>query len=274
MLRFKKQLITCLFLGLALAGNAFAESPAHGADHGASHDAGHNAGHGAAHHWGYQGEGAPSHWGDLDPEFKTCKVGKAQSPIDLVAATMSKGNAGGLKVNYSKVPLVLTNNGHTLQVDYQPGSTLTLGDKSYELLQFHFHNTSEHTLNGKSFPLEVHFVHKNAQGQLAVVGAFVEEGAENAALKAVFAKAPKEVVAKQTIHGESINGADVLPANKEYMAYTGSLTTPPCTEAVSWNVLTTPVKVSKAQIAQFETIYRDNYRPVQALNGRAVILNK
>lgn len=264
MLRMQKQLLISLFFGFTLVGNGFAESPVKA----------HGAGHGPAHHWGYEGHGAPAHWGDLDPEFKTCQAGKAQSPIDLVPATMTQGKGGSMQIAYNKTPLVMTNNGHTLQVDYQPGSSLTLGENTYELVQFHFHNTSEHTLNGKSFPLEVHFVHKNAQGQLAVVGAFLEEGAENAALKAVFTKAPKEEVSKQPIQGESINGADVLPANKEYMAYTGSLTTPPCTEAVSWNVLTNSVQVSKAQIEQFQAIYHGNYRPVQPLQGRKVTINK
>ena len=252
---------------MALVGTGLAESPVQ------HHDAGQGAAHGTGHHWGYAGAGAPANWGDLDPEFKACKAGIAQSPIDLVPATMTKGKGGSLKVAYNKVPLVMTNNGHTLQVDYQPGSNLTIGNSTYELVQFHFHNTSEHTLNGKSFPLEVHFVHKNAQGQLAVVGAFLEEGAENAALKAVFAKAPKEQIAKQPIPGESINGAEVLPENKEYMAYSGSLTTPPCTEAVSWNVLSNAIKVSKKQIQQFEAIYHGNNRPVQPMQGRSVTLN-
>ena len=220
--------------------------------------------------WSYVGETGPAQWGALDARYSVCSAGKAQSPIDLKAAQAEDGPA--LAIQYSDSSASISNNGHTVQVDFAPGGTLTLGPKTYDLLQFHFHSTSEHTVDGASFPLEVHFVHATAEGDLAVIGVMLNEGQENPAYKPVFDAVPAQPTEAPVPLASPLNADSLLPTSRTAYRYSGSLTTPPCSEAVAWHVLKDSVAVSAAQIAQFRAAYTGNNRPVMPLQGRAIQL--
>jgi len=224
-------------------------------------------------HWSYQGHGSAAHWAELDPGFTTCKLGKHQSPIDLQTKKVEKSaTANPIGFAYASGPGEVVNNGHTVQVNLPAAGAVTLDGTEYKLLQFHFHTPSEEKIDGKAYPLVAHLVHKNAQGQLAVVAVLFKTGKQNATLKPVFDKLP----AKQgeTAPLDAINPADLLPADRAYYAFMGSLTTPPCSEEVRWQVLKAPVEISAAQLASFKKLYAMNARPVQPLNGRKVVLSQ
>jgi carbonic anhydrase len=198
-----------------------------------------------------------------------CAEGKEQSPVDIPASAPI--NPAAIVFNYQPSALKIGNNGHTIQVDYAPGSSIQIEGKTYNLAQFHFHAMSEHTFNGHHRPLEIHFVHKSDDGEWAVVGIMLNPGAENAAYAPVFNNLPAQAGDPQTISGVTVNAAEMLPTSQRYYRYEGSLTTPPCTEGINWFVLTRPVQVSEAQIKAFEQIYDNNYRPVQPLNERTFL---
>lgn len=221
------------------------------------------------HHWGYSGEAAPQHWGELDPEFATCANGKSQSPIDL--GKSPKGHLKPVRLDYKKGATEILNNGHTVQVNYQPGSSLTLDERSFELKQFHFHAPSENTFNGKHFPLEGHLVHADQDGNLAVVAVMFSEGPANPLLASLWKMMPgKEGEANALTH--PLSAAGMLPAERHYYRFTGSLTTPPCSEGVRWLVVQKPVTASKAQIDAFtKAVGFPNNRPLQPLNARQVL---
>ena len=215
-----------------------------------------------------QSECGPANWGNLAEEFHLCKDGLNQSPVNLYRARDAKLPA--LKIDYKATPLTIVNNGHTAQVNYASGSTLTVGTKKYRLLQFHFHTPSEHLKDGRSYPLEAHLVHVDDYGNLAVLGLFLKEGdTTNSFLKPIFDNLPK-TEGEVDIEGVSVNVAGLLPRNRDYFSYAGSLTTPPCSEGVTWMVLDDAVTVSKAQIEQFHAVFHNNARPEQALNGRTI----
>lgn len=221
-------------------------------------------------HWGYDGEVAPEHWGDLSPDFAACSAGKQQSPVDIPATAAV--NPPRLHFSYRPSALTIVNNGHTIQVNYDQGSTLQVDGAAYPLVQFHLHALSEHTLNGAHTAMELHLVHKDSQDRIAVVGVMIKEGAYNAAYEPVLAHMPAEEGEPAAIAGVTVNAAALLPAQQSFYRYDGSLTTPPCSEGVTWFVMAEPVELSPAQIAAFEALYDHNYRPVQPLNGRTFLL--
>jgi carbonic anhydrase len=227
----------------------------------------------AAHpaHWSYSGATDAAHWAALDEGFKTCKLGQEQSPIDIVTRSAEKSaDAKPIKFAYAAGAAEVVNNGHTIQVNLPAGGTVSLGGTEYKLLQFHFHTPSEEKFDGKSYPLVAHLVHRDAQGHLAVVAVLFKVGHENAALKPVFAHLPAKEGQTVKIDG-AFDAAQLLPAARGYYAFAGSLTTPPCSEDVRWQVLKTPVELSSAQLASFRKLYAMNARPVQPLNGRKVL---
>ena len=211
----------------------------------------------------------PRYWGTLSPEFAACSTGTQQSPINIPADSLV--NAGELALSYEPTPLTIVNNGHTIEVEYEPGSTFDVAGTTFTLSQFHLHSESEHTLADARLPMELHLVHKSADGRLAVIGVLVKVGAENAAWVPVLDNMPAKEGEPEHIAGVSIDATDLLPADKSYYRYNGSLTTPPCTEGVNWFVMKNPVELSQAQIDQFRAIYQDNYRPAQPLNGRTFL---
>ena len=224
------------------------------------------SGHGGAH-WGYSAETGPAHWGDMKPEFSTCKTGKQQSPINISGA--HSASLPSISFSYQATPLNVVNNGHTIQVNYAPGSHITVDGKQYELLQFHFHSPSEHEINGKPADMVAHLVHKAADGQLGVIGVLMKKGANNPLIEKIW----KHLPTHEGEHSKAaikINVEDLLPADRAYYHYSGSLTTPPCSEGVNWMVLKNTVDVSAAQIGAFTDIFHKSTRPVQPLNGRRI----
>ena len=231
-----------------------------------------SADHDTAPHWTYEGDHGPSHWGGLEADFRTCQIGKYQSPIDIHGAKAA--DLPAIVFSYQPSPLKLVDNGHTVQVTYAPGSFITVGDQRYELQQFHFHHPAEEKVEGKSFPLVAHLVHKNNEGKLAVVAVLLTEGKANDSIGNIWKYLPAEEGKEVAPEGASVDVGALLPATRGYFTFAGSLTTPPCTEGVTWFVLQTPVPVSSEQVAAFAKKYPNNARPVQPLNGRAVQMTK
>lgn len=221
-------------------------------------------------HWSYEGHQGAPHWAELKEEFKTCGIGKSQAPIDIKTKAVKKANLKPIGFAYAAGAAEVVNNGHTIQINVPAGGSVSLDGVDYKLLQFHFHTPSEEKVDGKAYPLVAHFVHQNAEGKLAVVAVLFKEGKENAGLKAVFDNLPAKEGDVRALE-RSINPTDVLPVNATYYSFMGSLTTPPCSEDVRWQVMKTPVEVSKQQLAAFRKLFRMNARPVQPLNGRAVL---
>jgi len=220
--------------------------------------------------WSYEGNGAPEYWAELDEEFATCGSGREQSPVDIPLEAPVNGE--GLAFAYQETAVNILNNGHAIQVNYAAGSSVEIDDGTYDLAQFHFHGPSEHTLTGSNTALEMHLVHVNAEGGLAVVGVMIEAGDENAAYAPVFDNIPVEAGGARIVDGTSVNAIDLLPSDRSYYRYEGSLTTPPCSEGVKWHVLSHPVTLSADQIAAFTDIMEDGNRPVQPLNEREFIV--
>lgn len=217
-------------------------------------------------HWGYQGEHAPEHWAEMDPGFETCALGHMQSPIDIRDA--HPADLSEIGFDYHAGPAEAVNNGHTIVVNLPDSGGIDIGGAHYALVQFHFHTPSEEKIDGEAYPMEAHFVHKDAEGHLAVVAVMLKEGHKNAVLEKVFDALPVAEDGKRALG--ALNPAVLLPAKHGYYAYEGSLTTPPCSEGVRWQVLKRPIEVSESQIEAFRKLYPENARPVQPLNGREV----
>lgn len=217
--------------------------------------------------WGYTGKTGPAFWGSLSPDYLLAETGTQQSPIDISAS--SKKNMPQLQFNYAPARIDLVYNGHTVQENEEQGSFVSVGGRRFNLQQFHFHAPSEHTVGGKHSAMEMHLVHKDENGHVAVVGIMIEEGEHNAALDAVWDYLPSQVNKTRKVDVQ-FNAQSILPSDHSYFHYMGSFTTPPCTEDVDWFVMRKPIRFSKAQIARFTAIINHNNRPVQALNGRAI----
>lgn len=218
-------------------------------------------------HWSYSGDSGPEAWASLDPANALCRNGKRQSPIDIRDGI--KVDQEALGIDYQPSYFRIIDNGHTIQVSYGPGSRLSVMGRSYELLQFHFHRPSEERIDGRAFDMVVHLVHKDLEGHLAVLAVLLKEGRPNPLIQTLWNNLPLERN-QDYAPKASIQIADVLPANLDYYAYMGSLTTPPCSEGVLWLVLKQPVEVSREQIAIFSRFYTNNARPVQAANDRVI----
>lgn len=217
-------------------------------------------------HWGYAGETGPGKWATLSPENQACAIGHEQTPIDLTGAT--RANLGALKLGYPEVGATVVNNGHTIQVNCEPGASLQIGGQRHDLVQFHFHHPSEHLLEGRRFDLECHFVHRSDAGALAVLGVFIRPGAHSDMLGRVWSVMPQQEGASDA--RLRIDLAALLPREHAYFRYQGSLTTPPCTEGVTWTVLKRPIEASAAQIRAFAKLFPNNARPVAPRNARAL----
>ncbi|MFI4996758.1 MAG: carbonic anhydrase [Hyphomicrobiales bacterium] len=219
-------------------------------------------------HWSYEGGTGPDKWGDLDPADQVCSAGSQQSPLDIGATIKSR--LSPLRISWSKRADTIVNNGHTIQANFAEGSTLTVGNEKYTLLQFHFHRPSEHLINGRSFPMEAHFVHRNAAGVLAVIGVLMTTGKANPVFNKVVSTMPT-TEGPPVKADAAIDPNGLLPARRGYYAYEGSLTTPPCSEIVNWLLLTDPIQVADADVASFAKLYAMNARPAQRPNRRFVL---
>lgn len=222
--------------------------------------------------WSYSGQEGPRNWGDLSPENRQCKVGKNQSPINL-KEKVALGTVGlpSLDIYYRDVPLKVLNTGHTLQVNYPLGSYIKLGTARYELLQFHFHTPSEHQKDGFNYPMEVHMVHRDGEGNYAVLGVIFQEGESNPALNILLKNRPKKVGKLEIHRRASLNPTRFLPGNTEFYKYSGSLTTPPCSEGVLWMVFKQPIDASAEQLQQLNEIMGNNARPIQPNYARSLL---
>jgi carbonic anhydrase len=227
-----------------------------------------SAQHATHSHWAYEGEAGPTHWGALESSYKACGAGKEQSPIDIRDAKAAELPA--IAFSYRPTPLKVVDNGHTIQVSYAPGSFITVGGQRYELQQFHFHHPAEEKVAGRSYPMVAHLVHKNAAGHLAVVAVLMTKGAANPLVAKLWQNLPAESGRKANTAAEMIDASQLLPATRGYFTFSGSLTTPPCSEGVTWLVLKTPTEVSSGEVLTFARKYPHNVRPTQALNGRVV----
>ncbi len=226
--------------------------------------------YGGTVHWEYHGPHGPDHWGELDPAFETCATGTSQSPIDFTSNGITQyGFSEGLDISYSSSPVELKNNGHTVVFSYQPGSFINFNGKTFELLQFHFHARSEHTINGRHTALEAHLVHKASDGQLLVIGVLFDLGSPNQFVSKFWDNLPTEHLTFSS--SNTVNVEDLVLDQAGYLAYSGSLTTPPCSEGVQWIGLNQIQPVSADQFnAYFNLFGEDTYRPTQPLNGRDV----
>jgi carbonic anhydrase len=219
-------------------------------------------------HWTYEGIHGPEHWGELDQTSRVCAVGTQQSPIAIDASIEAK--LAPLQFSWARRTDTIVNNGHTIQVNLKSGGTLGVGTDRYELVQFHFHHPSEHLIHDKGFPMEVHFVHKNAAGSLGVIGVLMTIGKANP----VFAKIAATMPSAQgtTVAADPrIDPIGLLPTGRGYYRYSGSLTTPPCSETVDWMLLSDPVEVAEADVDVFAKLYPVNARPAQKLDRRFVL---
>lgn len=218
-------------------------------------------------HWGYHGTHGPAHWA---AEFPGCG-GYNQSPVNITGTV--EADLPSLAMNYQSSQVAAVNNGHTVQFTYDVGSTLTVNGQDYALVQFHFHSPSENRVKGNGYPLEAHLVHRSDNGALAVVAVLFNEGEENALLKTLWPSMPMAKGGQMANPALSYGIYELLPADKAYYRFSGSLTTPPCTEGVTWLVMQSPVSVSAEQLAQFRRAMgdQDTNRPVQPLNARVVM---
>jgi carbonic anhydrase len=228
-------------------------------------------------HWGYEGDDGPASWSSLSPVYALCGEGKGQSPIALTSGGAATGaqwsfNYGStlFKVAHNEHVNELVDNGHTIQVTVEEGSTLTLNGREYTLKQFHFHTPSEHTLDGKNLPMEMHMVHQDSAGGFAVVSVLFEEGKANANIAKLVANLPAAKGDTVTVANERLDLKIHLPSTEKAFHYVGSLTTPPCSEQVQWLVLQERISVSKEQVAAFAALIGPNNRPVQPLHTRTV----
>jgi carbonic anhydrase len=247
-----------------------------GDDHVAKdHDAGdhpakdHESSHGKeahdGHQWAYTGANGPEAWGDLAGANQLCANGEAQSPVDLDSHSASQGKKFP-EFHYGVAKLALKNNGHTLQADVPEEYYVFLRGKRYDLLQIHFHTSSEHELDGKQFPMEMHMVHKAQDSSLAVLGWFIDEGEANEELGKLWHELPKH--SGESTKPKQINLGAFHPKGAKLLTYQGSLTTPPCSEGVSWMVAQEPLSMSSEQITSFAKIFPMNARPLQTFGKR------
>jgi carbonic anhydrase len=228
---------------------------------------GHDNAAGGHAHWGYQGETGPDAWGRMQPEFATCANGQRQSPIDI---------RGGIRVDLEPVQFdyrasrfAVVDNGHTVQVNVEAGNAITAMGRRFDLVQFHFHRPSEERIDGRQFDMVAHLVHKNAEGKLAVVAVLLDRGSTHPLVQTVWNNLPLEKGDEVRASG-TLDLANLLPQDRRYHTYMGSLTTPPCSEGVTWIVMAQPVAISSEQIGVFSHLYPMNARPVQAASGRLI----
>ena len=218
----------------------------------------------ASPEFGYFGATGPGLWGGLDPAWGACANGHTQSPVDLSGDLVrSRSHDAKLSFDYGHSTTgEIFNNGHTVEIETEGKNVVTIDGVAYSLTQFHFHSPSEHTINGDGYDMELHLVHTSATGATAVVAVFLDRGHTSGALSTIFEQLPRDV----DVHHELEGAFDVrafLPQTVPNVQYSGSLTTPPCTEGVHWVVLLSPKTVSEEDMAQFHERIHFNARPVQ-----------
>jgi len=259
---FMRIIACCGIIFLSIHNVLLAEEPAHNKLTSHHYFTKATASHKAE--WSYQGETGPTHWGKLDPSYAAAATGLAQSPIDVPKKQALKAELPELRFEYQDEQLTEYNNGHTIQHDSSTGSKLWVGKDEFSLEQFHVHTPSEHKVDGKQFPMEIHFVHKSTKGQVAVVAVFVEASEANVGQPFELPRFKGDGI----VYERPFNTKWLLPTNHRYWSYLGSFTTPPCTEGIRWIVLQEPIQLPKTTIARCAAILGNNNRPIQSLHGR------
>lgn len=219
-------------------------------------------------HWSYEGPGGPENWAGLDPKNRLCGTGQRQSPIDIRDGV--RVDLEPIRFDYKLSNFRIVDNGHTVQVNVGPGSSLAVMGRYFDLVQFHFHRPSEERINGKGFEMVVHLVHKDLDGRLAVVAVLIERGKMNPVVQTLWNNLPLEKNVDYAPDGVSIDLDQLLPGDRSYYTYMGSLTTPPCSEGVLWMVMKQPAQLSADQIGIFARLYPMNARPIQSVRGRMI----
>ena len=221
--------------------------------------------------WSYEGDKGPAHWGALDPDYAVCGSGRAQSPIAI--GTARKADLPALRFAYRAGSINIINNGYTaVRLDYPAGNGnfLIVGDKRYELTQFHFHRPSEEAIHGKTTDMVLHLMHQGSDGKVVGVAVMLKEGRANPTIDRLWKYMPQSAGKAHLIPDVTIDPQNLVPTSTGYYRYEGSVTAPPCTEGVTWYVMKTPMEVSANEIAAFTKLYPHDVRPVQPLNGRVV----
>lgn len=217
--------------------------------------------------WRYEGEQGPAAWARLAPEYALCGTGQRQSPIDITDGI--KVTLDAVQFEYRPSAFRVLDNGHTVLVNVAPGNAIEVLGKRYELVQFHFHRPSEERIDGKPFDMVVHLLHKSSDGKLAMVAVLLESGSAQPVVQSVWNNLPLEKGDEVVATGQ-IDPSGLLPEDRRYYTYMGSLSTPPCSEGVLWMVMKTPVHISPEQLQIFARLYPMNARPVQPLHGRLI----
>jgi carbonic anhydrase len=225
-------------------------------------------------YWDYSGKTGPLRWGKLDPAYKACADGREQSPVDIRGAHLNKA-LPPIEFHYIAASVTEENNGHTVVIHVKPGSYIVADGVRYDLIQYHFHHPSEEAVKGKYSDMEVHLVHKSADGKLAVVAVRMAEDVSkpNAVLATLWEHLPAKAGATEKV-ADMVNPGGLLPADRGYWTFMGSLTAPPCTEGVRWFVFEEELSLSRTQLRTFSALYRVNSRPVQDLHGRKIEANE
>ena len=228
----------------------------------------------SATHWDYRGKYGPLVWGKLDPAYRTCSEGCEQSPIDIRGARRNKA-LKPIEFHYISGAVRLENDGHTVVVRVNPGSYIVADGVRYDLQYYDFHSPSEESVNGRLSDMDVQLMHKSADGKLAVIAVRLSENqdAPNATLATLWQNLPMTTGATEKIT-EMVNAGGLLPAERGYWTYMGSLTTPPCTEGVRWFVLEQEVSLSRDQLRAFTALFKINSRPLQDPHGRRIEANE
>ena len=221
--------------------------------------------------WSYEGEGSPANWAKLRPDFGLCATGRRQSPIDVRDGI--KVDLEPIAIDYKRSQFRIVDTGHDIQVNVGDGSTIAVMGRRYQLLHFHFHRPAEERINGKSFDMGIHFFHRDEEGRLAIIAVLLERGSEHPLIQTLWNNLPLEVD-QEVVPSVAIDLNDLLPKDRSYYTFMGSLTTPPCSEDVLWMVFKQPVTISAEQVAIFSRLYKNNARPVQPSNNRLIKENR
>jgi carbonic anhydrase len=224
--------------------------------------------------WEYEGKRGELNWGKLNPAYQACSKGHEQSPIDIRGARLNKALTP-IEFHYIAGPVTLVNDGHTVVAHVNPGSYIVAGGVRYELVEFDFHHPGEEAVKGKLSDMSVHLVHRSADGKMAVIAVrFIEDaGSPNAVLAELWPHLPRTAGAAEKV-AEMVSAGGLLPADRGYWTYMGSLSTPPCTEGVRWFVFEQDLSLSRDQLRVFAALFRVNSRGLQEAHGRRIEANE
>ncbi|WP_338469599.1 carbonic anhydrase family protein [Niallia sp. XMNu-256] len=229
--------------------------------------------------WSYEGNTGPEYWGKINPNYASCSKGAKQSPVNIDLSKINKSTSStmdlDITIQYRPSIVNTINTGFTIQANpTTKNNRLVLNGNEYTLQQFHFHTPSEHTINGQHGKMELHLVHQDKSGKIAVIGILIKEGTVHQTLNQIWNDLPKRKSKEAITSLRPLHLNQLLPKNQTFFYYEGSLTTPPCTEGVQWIVFKSPIEMSKSQIQTFQEIFPDNHRPTQPINDREILMKK